>query len=430
MMVKYRIEACFKSVPDHPAVKKDKDQVFELHLPITTKPSQVPRIVSAGIAQSKYISDDAYRSTEPRKRFLWLEFDKPLENPGDFYGIRMLAYGPDPLLAKWEFDMFKAPEEPALPIDPEPIRMITPGHTDDKSGLNAMQQMIPATDSAVHYLAPLPPGLHMASAELFGFFTYEVRVGHKVGWCTAQGRFGRALRTTGVQHPVPQLFCTVNRNEKHIMVTAPFAQTVFNGADVTSVPPRTQLWALLYAQVKRADDQAYRNILLDDQLFLRQRTTTGLKGGIDINTDAVQYGITGWRNSDVREMLKQYGLPETSHLSVLAVEMFPTYDKFYSPGRSGNRSKGAGNEDSIALNMIHPEEGMEIHHFRTMVTRKATDAAAIQQNLEDELQSRVEEECITEAQKQEIIRPLTDQLGHERILRTSTLVPVPSICIR
>ena len=94
------------------------------------------------------------------------------------------------------------------------------------------------------------------------------------------------------------------------MVTAPFAQTVFNGADVTSNPPRTQLWALLYAQVKRADDKAYRNVLLDDQLFIRQRPKIDALGLpiIDINTDAVQYGITGWKNKDVERAYLFYKL--------------------------------------------------------------------------------------------------------------------------
>jgi hypothetical protein len=430
IMVKYRIETHFKSLPAIPVpVKKDPDLTLQLHLPITTKPSQVPKIVGAGIAQSKYVSDEAYRSTEPRQRFLWLEFEKPIQNPNDFYGIRMLAYSPDPLLARWDIDMLKAPEEPSLPINPEPIRIISPAHTDDRAGLNAMQELTRADDSLVHYLAPLPPGLHAASAELFGFFTYEIRVGHKTGWSTAQGRYGTALRTTGVQHPAPQLFCTVSRNEKHIMATAPFANTVFNGADVTSKPPRTQLWALLYAQVKRADDLVYRNILLDDQLFLRQRVPKDKKGAafIEINSDAVQYGITGWKNKDVRDMLRQYGLPVTSSLSILTVEMLPTYDKFFSPTREtlySKRVKGKNNQAEMAK----IEEGMEIHHFRTNLNRLVADAEEIQKKLEEDLHSKLEEQYINEAQKQELIRPLTDQLGLERILRTSTLVPVPPIC--
>jgi hypothetical protein len=430
IMVQYRVKANFKSLPDSANVTGDDDVVLQLHLPMTTKPSQVPKIVSAGIAQSKYVSDDSYSSTEPRRRYLWLEFSEPLRNPKDSYFIRMLAYSADPLLARWEFDMFKAPEEPSLPINPEPIRIIGPNHTDDKSGLTAMQELTKADDSDVHYLVPLPPGLHTASAELFGFFTYELRVGHKIGWSTAQGRFGSALRTTGVQHPLPQLFCTVNRNEKHIMVTAPFAQTVFNGADVTSNPPRTQLWALLYAQVKRADDKAYRNVLLDDQLLIRQRTPVDVLGNlvVEINTDAVQYGITGWRNKDVEQILRQFGLPIDSNLSVLVVEMLPTYDKFYSPVGRTNTNAMFVRSEAREVASLNLEEGMQVQRFKSAVKYANSLAAEKQFQLEIIPQDQVEEEIIDAANQQERIRPLTDQLGSERILRTSTLVPVPEVC--
>ena len=66
-----------------------------------------------------------------------------------------------------------------------------------------MQPMEKALDSDKHYLLPIPPGLHSESDELFGFFTYEFRVGHANIWSTAQGRFGRTLRATGIQHPAP-----------------------------------------------------------------------------------------------------------------------------------------------------------------------------------------------------------------------------------
>src|SRR5690606_30853539 len=112
-------------------------------------------------------------------------------------------------------------EDPPLPIDPEYIRSITPGQTDDMAGLSAMQAMEKASgNDDVHYLLPLPPGLHAESPELFGFFTYEFRIGHghwshatdeqENLWSTAQGRFGRPLRVTGLQHPAPTLLCNVD----------------------------------------------------------------------------------------------------------------------------------------------------------------------------------------------------------------------------
>ena len=84
----------------------------------------------------------------------------------------------------------------------------------DDAGLDAMTPLIPAVPSAgvtdgVHWLLPLPPGIAPDALELFGFWTYEFRVGHNVQWSTAQGRFGRPLRVAGLQHPPPRLVCTV-----------------------------------------------------------------------------------------------------------------------------------------------------------------------------------------------------------------------------
>lgn len=417
LMVQYSVRPIFNHSEEP---EKDDPLELTLHLPVTTKPAQMPKIVSAGIAQSEYRHDEMYANTDPRRRYLWIEFDQPLDDVNDAYFIRMLAYSPDPLLAQWTTDMMKAPKEPDLPLNPEPVRMISPLHSDDRAGLNAMQELVQADDSKVHYLVPLPPGLHASSAELFGFFTYEIRVGHKVGWNTAQARFGRALRTTGVQHPAPQLFCTVNRNEKHIMVTAPFAQTVFNGSDATSNPPRTQLWALLYAQVKRADGEANRNILLDDQLLIRQRKNFQQ---VVINSDAVQYGITGWRNKDVTQMLNALGLPIDCNLSVLVVEMLPTYDKFFAKQESTR-----GQRFTSSMQVFDLEKGMNITHFRSMMQESGRLAMERQFELETDLQSRIEEGIISQADKEEQLRPLTDHLGTQRILRTSTLVAVPEVC--
>jgi hypothetical protein len=83
-----------------------------------------------------------------------------------------------------------ATAEPPLPIDPEPLRAIAFGQSDDRAGQDAMLPLVPSS-SPVHYLLPLPPGVHPDSPELFGFFSYELRVGHRDGWSTARGRFAR-----------------------------------------------------------------------------------------------------------------------------------------------------------------------------------------------------------------------------------------------
>ncbi len=127
--------------------------------------------------------------------------------------------------------------------------------------------------SPTHYLLPLPTGLHNESLQLFGFFTYELRVGHTQHiWCTANGRFGHPARINGVQHPAPALKCLVNRDENGIVVSAPYAQAVFNGKNVTSKPPKTEIWCMLYAQVKQADGKQNRNLLLAEAM-LQYHTT-------------------------------------------------------------------------------------------------------------------------------------------------------------
>ncbi len=254
------------------ATQQDAPLQLNLQLPITTTPAQLPQIASAGIALAPYHRNEKYSSTAPRQRYLWIEFKEPVHDSKDAYFARVLAYAPDQLISNNNPDLWAAPDEPPLPIDPEYIRVITPDQSIDNAGMNAMQLMQKANDSERHYLLPLPPALNSESPELFGFFTYEIRVGHyqykgttQNVWTTAQGRFGRALRATGIQHPAPILLCNVNRDDEKLFVTAPYAQAVYKGRNVTANPPRTQLWALLYAQVKQADNKDYRNVLLDDR---------------------------------------------------------------------------------------------------------------------------------------------------------------------
>jgi hypothetical protein len=63
------------------------------------------------------------------------------------------------------------------------------------------------------------------------------------------------------------LLCNVDRDKDRVYVNAPYAKAVWKGKDVTPDPPRTQMHAVLYAQVKQADGLAYRNILLDEKLM-------------------------------------------------------------------------------------------------------------------------------------------------------------------
>ena len=291
--VQYTITPNFK--PGHGQPASIQPDLIEL--PSTVIPSQVPKIASVGLAFSPYIKADKYQSTEARQRYLWVELEEPVENAADTVFCRVLHYAPDQLIGnnKQMAELFRETEEnPPLPVDPEYIRMITPGQTDDMAGLSAMQPMEKASDDDdIHYLLPLPSGLHPESHELFGFFTYEFRIGHghwsdgQEGkenlWSTAQGRFGRPLVVAGMQHPAPTLLCNVNRDKDKVFVTAPYAKTVWKGKNVTSDPPRTQLHCVLYAQVQQADRLEHRNILLDEKLMmLIKPPAAGLAGAVNI----------------------------------------------------------------------------------------------------------------------------------------------------
>ncbi|MCA0237099.1 MAG: hypothetical protein LCH81_12010 [Bacteroidetes bacterium] len=402
IMVEYRIEPRFKE--ENPELTVDAPLSLSLLLPITTPPAQMPNIVSAGMAMSRYQRDPSYANTEARQRYLWVEFEKPLDNPRDAYFGRITAYAPDPLLAEWTEDWMKPRQEPPLAIEPEPIRIISPGHSDNQSGLNAMQQLIPATGSKRHFLVPLPPGLHPESPELFGFFTYEFRVGHRDGWSTAQGRFGRALSYQGVQHPYPQLIASPDRNETRIRVSAPHAQSVFDGREVTGKPVRTQMWALLYAQVRMADDSDNRNVLLDDR-FMRPMPRFDVAGALLLaqDDDAPQRSLAEWSNAEISALLKNYGLPADSPLSVLCVEMMPGSEHFVM------RREYVESYQHLARTIDEPGRALDF----------IRNTGAILQI----------SQAMAQAPPEELLaRPLSDDLGSYRMLRTSTLTAVPEVC--
>ena len=435
----------------------DGDYQLTLELPITTPPAQIPRIVSAGMALSPYVARDNYSETDPRRRFLWLEFAEPIRDPKDTYFARVLSSAPDQLISSNIPELLVTPEESPLPIDPEQIRVIITNQSNDDAGLDAMVPMEQSTggvaDADRFYLLPLPPGLHPESAEMFGFFTYEIRVGHyryvdtstehaqdDDVWTTAQGRFGRPLRVPGIQHPAPTLTCTVNRDELKLSVTAPYAVAVHNGKNVTATPPRTEIWALLYAQVKQADNKAFRNILLDDRLLaanvridhdpasartkaltvedrhtLNRLVTRTMGDRFDtkvsemltladettVNKDATKFGTTIWSNGDVVQLLTQFGLRPDAPLSVVCVEILPHITNIH--------------EHVTALDQ--PEVRTKA---RTMVGAFPSDASLAR--------GLAAQGATRRAVTFEEDRPLSRQLGNYRVLRTSPLTKVPYIC--
>ena len=364
-----------------PTASEEESVERKCLLPVTTVPKQVPKIMAAGIALSPYQHNPKYSETAVRERYLWFEFEEPIADPNDIYFVRVLAYAPDPLLTFPNPDQVEViPEDPPLAISPELVRVVTAESINDNAGFDAMQMMTAETPdpghpmvklSPVHYLLPLPPGLHNESNDLFGFFTYELRVGHTDRiWSTAQGRFGHPMRVSGVQHPAPPLKCLVDRTPKGITVTAQYATAVFSGKDVTSNPPKTEIWCMLYAQVKQANGAKNRNILLSElKLDLVQpKQDVGklmLTSLVSFNLDAPATAVNGWTETEIRQILADFRLATTTGLSVLAVEMMPRYDQYF-----------------LFSNVV-PDTS---------------------------------------------VRPLSQQLGQYRILRTSRLVAAPEIC--
>jgi hypothetical protein len=286
-----------------------------IELPITTPPTQLPHLVSAGIALSRYDKADDYSSSSPRQRSLWFEFEAPPADPGDEYFVRILGYAPDPLLL--QMDPLPDAPEPSLPIHPESMRRITPGQPHDQTGLNAMTglSVSPRDDDKVHYLIPIPEHLNDASPELFGFFVYEIRVGHTAGrWCTAQGRFGPPLRVAGVQHPAPTLACHAFRGDDDVRVTAPFAAAVYQGQNLRPRAPRSQLWALVYVRVRQVDAKSWRNVLIaQQQLRPNENQPPGL---------VEMFGEARIPLATIGDALTRLGLPSNTPLTALAAEVF------------------------------------------------------------------------------------------------------------
>ena len=304
-----------------PTPVADPPLTWPLRLPITTPPRQTPKLLAAGVALSPYVTADDYSSTEPRMRRSWLEFEAEPDDRGDLYFARVLGYAPDPILLDQD-EVVPAPEEPPLPIDPEAIRVITPGQPADRAGLDAMQPLIPATprkagEPVRHYLLPLPPGVDPSSPRLFGFFVYELRLGHDANrWCTAQARFGPPLRVTGVQHPAPPLVCAASRVPEYVAVSAPLATPVLNGRSLRPNHPRTEIWALLYAQVMQIDGASRRNILIN-----RARADPEIANSDQRYADQrVQHALTRFGQDTIVANLIALGLPPDSPLSVMAIE--------------------------------------------------------------------------------------------------------------
>jgi hypothetical protein len=350
-------------------------RTLTLTLPIGVPPRQVPKLASVGLAVSPYVAGPAYASTEPRDRRLWIELEEPVANAeGDALFARVLAHGADPVLYAAK-PVPTPPAAPPLPIEPELVRVVVPSATDDRAGEDAMARLTPSADSDRHFLLPLPPGVSPEDPELFGFYTYELRVGHTSAsgdvrwWSTATARFGAPLRVVGVQHPPPALVCRAARrrlrrlgataplhhvpaavhsggeapaalarpvalqSREVIVATAAYATPTLNGTAVVGPDeePLTELWFCLYAQAPQVDGNSMRNILL---INVAGRFLTARHAAADVELaqlfagwfrsrrrDRTGYAIL--RTDDVAEVLESLHLPARAPLSALAIELLP-----------------------------------------------------------------------------------------------------------
>jgi len=297
-------------------------QTIDSRLPVATAPTQVPKVKAAGIALTPYKADELYSSTAPRTKRLWLEFEEPLQDPRDAYFVRALHRTPDPMLLPGHEPVADPAVLESIPLDPEWVRVITPGQVQDLSGLSAMQRLEPADNSKRQFLVPLPHNTDPASPELFSFFTYEIRAGHGAGapedpfWSTAQGRFGEPLVLEGVQHPPPELACSVFSGPGgDVFTRAPFAAPYLGQKRVAPPQVNTQIWFVLYARVMQADGQSWRNVQIDLKHAIQAKQ-------VGSATFAHQAEAT-WTGGSVKDALDLAGLHHDTPLTVLAVELLP-----------------------------------------------------------------------------------------------------------
>jgi hypothetical protein len=294
-------------------------------LPVVTPPKQVPKVVAAGIALTPYGHDAEYASTDARIKSLWLEFAEPLADSRDAWFARVLTTTPDPMLLPGVEPVADPVVVEGVPLDPELVRVITPGQVQDLAGLSTMQRLEPSTTSNRHFLLPLPPNTDPGSPELLSFYTYDIRAGHDQGpasdplWSTAQGRFGESLVLEGVQHPAPELPCSVFAEPQGtIRVRAPYAAPYLGLRRVLPNPPNTEIWIVLYARVMQADASTKRNIQVD----LRRLRIPPREKRVR-TTPLLVEGEIRWTGPEVEAALQVAGLPDDTPMSVLAVELLP-----------------------------------------------------------------------------------------------------------
>jgi hypothetical protein len=222
----------------------------------------------------------------------------------------------------------------------------------------------------------------------------------------------------GVQHPCPPLTANVERIDTTpnggsvvqpcISATANLAQTVLNGVSLT-VPtaPQTEIWFLLYAQLRRADGEAWRNLLLAKLPGLLPQLND--VGGAGLPQQGQSIPVTAvFAQSAIDDILHALRLPANAPLSVLAVELFGKESEVIGDAYYGAEVTGLPAGQSMGLSASLLASGLAAQEAQ-LAAPNSTGAAVQQEDLV-------------------IDDPLGEQLGAQRILRVSPLTPVRAVC--
>jgi len=261
--VQYTVKAAYKNPL---GADTDGDYVLPLELPITTPPAQIPKIVSAGIALSPYVTRNNYSETEPRRRYCGRVRRARARSEGHVFRARAEQRS-DQLLSNNGPELLGHPDEPALPIDPELIRVITFNQSNDDAGSMPCSRWRCRTARRRMRIASICCRYPRLASRVAG----DVRFLHLRGpgrSLPLHRRFGPARQGAGgvdhrpgtlrprpprARHPASGTHADLHRRSRpeEDLRDRPYAVAVHNGKNVTADPPRTEIWALLYAQVKQ-----------------------------------------------------------------------------------------------------------------------------------------------------------------------------------
>ena len=279
------------------------------------------------------------------RAMLWMEFAEPVKDERDTYFVRVLASTPDPMLLPATTPAPDPIGYEQSELDPELVRVIRPGQSDDFAGLTAGSRSSRLGTPIATIWCRCHQTSSMQANDLFGFFTYEITVGHARAvpgqsfWSTAQGRYGPASFSKACSTRHPLIVCDARRVEDQLVASAEFAEPILSGRRLTPSPPNTDLWLVLYCQVHQADGQQPQKH--------SARPETGRANAPGRPTSSAAQcspqrfcvhpsGYAAWTKQELKDLLARYGLPEDMPLSVLAVETLPEPNGWFDDPLGGD----------------------------------------------------------------------------------------------